>query len=269
MTPSPSNQTPPPKPFFSQTPELAAALQFSGFALIGVYVVGVLAKVLPIGADIGLWGKELVGTLIGTGAFALAGVGFGQIGAALDPGQPLLERKARRMRELCLPAALGFLLLIPLHWHFQKQWRANAVSKAGEDVAAIQKAVKQLQGARSEEQLIQAMRELPGAPPIRDKLGQPFQQVQQTMLSQLEPQADAAGKQLEQRKMLLQKEARHQSLVASAMALCYGLAFLMLSPIGMAFYGARQGITRPSAPPESTRKGKQNPAPPTHGGSMV
>ena len=214
-------------------PELAVVLQISGFALLGVYLVNALGQLLPVRLIDPAWGRGVVGALIGSGAFALTGVIFVQLGEALDPGLAAAGRRARRLRQLCLPVALGFLLLIPLQTWLELQRLADIAAQGKLELSILQQGDRSIMAARNEVELIEALRNLPGAPPIRDQLAVPFEQVQQQMHAQIAPQIKALRQRQLQEQGPRQAEAINRSLVGSAMAFCYGMAFLMLSSLGM------------------------------------
>jgi len=218
-------------------PELAVALQICGFALLGIYLANALGQLLPVRILDPAWGRGVVGGLIGSGAFALTGVVFVQLGEVLDPGQAAVERRGRRLRQLCLPVAVGFLLLIPLQTWLELQRLADIAAKGRLELSILKQGDEAIMAARNEAELIEALRNLPGAPPIRDQLAVPFDQIQQQMHAQIAPQIRALRQRQLQERGPLQSEAINRSLVGSAMALCYGVAFLMLSSLGM---GLRQ-----------------------------
>lgn len=218
-------------------PELSVALEICGFALLGVFLANALGQLLPVRIIDPAWGRGVVGALIGSGAFALTGVIFVQIGEVLDPGQAALGRRARRVRKFCLPVALGFLLLIPLQTWIELQRLADIDAQGRLELSILQQGDKAIMAARDEVELVKALRNLPGAPPIRDQLAVPFEQVQQQMHAQIAPQIRALRQRQQQERGPRQSEAINRSLVGSAMAFCYGIAFLMLSPLGM---GLRQ-----------------------------
>jgi len=214
-------------------PDLAVALQFCGFALLGIYLVNTLGQLLPVRIIDPAWGRGVVGALIASGAFALSGVVFVQLGEVLDPGQAPLARRAHRLRQLCLPVGLGFLLLIPLQAWLEVQRLADIAAQGKLELSILQQGDRAIMAARSEAELIEALRNLPGAPPIRDRLAVPFEQIQQQMHGQIAPQIKALRQRQLQELGPRQAEAINRSLVGSAMALCYGFAFVMLSSLGM------------------------------------
>ena len=214
-------------------PDLAEALQFAGLALLGIYLINALGQLLPVRIIDPAWGRGVVGALIGSGAFALTGMAFVQLGEALDPGQAALARRARRLRQLCLPVGLGFLLLIPLQTWLEVQRLADIAAQGKLELSILQQGDRAIMAARNEVELIEALRNLPGAPPIRDRLAAPFEQIQQEMHGQIAPQIRALRQRQLQELAPRRSEAINRSLVGAAMALCYGFAFVMLSSLGM------------------------------------
>ncbi len=235
VTPTPPAPATPAQPLMA--PEQAVVFEICGFALLGIYLANALGQLLPVRIIDPAWGRGVVGALIGSGAFALTGVILVQLGEVLDPGQAAIGRRARRVRQLCLPVALGFLLLIPLQTWLELQRLADIAAQGRLELSILQQGDRSIMAARNEAELVEALRDLPGAPPIRDQLAAPFEQVQQQMHAQIAPQIRALRQRQLQERGPRQSEAINRSLVGSAMAFCYGLAFLMLSSLGM---GLRQ-----------------------------
>ncbi len=101
-------------PPFYQDPPLGHSLALMGWGLVAVFVASLLPALLgasPLSPD-GMLG--LSQGLVDQGPLALLGLALIHLSAYLNPADRMVERRYRLAAQLALPAALGFLLLIPL-----------------------------------------------------------------------------------------------------------------------------------------------------------
>ena len=97
-----------------QDPPLGHTLALMGWGLVGVFVASLLPALLgasPLSPD---WMLGLSQGLVDHGLVALLGLALIHLSAYLNPADQTVERRYRLAAQLALPAALGFLLLIPL-----------------------------------------------------------------------------------------------------------------------------------------------------------
>lgn len=97
-----------------QDPPLGHSLALMGWGLVAVFVASLLPALLgasPLSPD-GMLG--LSQGLVDQGPLALLGLALIHLSAYLNPADRMVERRYRLAAQLALPAALGFLLLIPL-----------------------------------------------------------------------------------------------------------------------------------------------------------
>lgn len=154
---------------------------------------------------------------------------------SLPSREPLLITQLRRW---CIWVALGFLLMIPLQTWASQQLTEQKVSAQREALQPAFTALKNIYAASNEETLIGAIRTIPGSPPnIGGRLQEPWREVRQRLISEIEPQ-------VQQRRELLKRavgEMRRTSLVGQlkdgAVALFTALAFAAVG---------RSGPLRPS-----------------------
>jgi hypothetical protein len=97
-----------------QDPPLGHSLALMGWGLVAVFVASLLPALLgasPLSPD-GMLG--LSQGLVDQGPLALLGLALIHLSAYLNPADRMVARRYRLAAQLALPAALGFLLLIPL-----------------------------------------------------------------------------------------------------------------------------------------------------------
>lgn len=97
-----------------QDPPLGHSLALMGWGLVAVFVASLLPALLGASAlsPDGMLG--LSQGLVDQGPLALLGLALIHLSAYLNPADRMVERRYRLAAQLALPAALGFLLLIPL-----------------------------------------------------------------------------------------------------------------------------------------------------------
>ena len=82
------------------------------FVLFAAVLAGALWPIQPLDP---LWQLKLSAALVNAALFPLLGLALLQLATFLDPEDPLLERRHRICSRLAVAAALGFLLMVPLH----------------------------------------------------------------------------------------------------------------------------------------------------------
>jgi hypothetical protein len=82
------------------------------FVLFAAVLAGALWPFQPLDP---LWQLRLSAALVNAALFPLLGLALLQLATFLDPEDPLLERRHRICSRLAVAAALGFLLMVPLH----------------------------------------------------------------------------------------------------------------------------------------------------------
>lgn len=93
---------------------VGAILSDMSLGLFALYIILVLADVLPIRLIDPLWLISFAGSLCNTLTIPLAGLAFLHVAAALAPGSKSIEARRIVCGRLAAIAALGFLLLLPL-----------------------------------------------------------------------------------------------------------------------------------------------------------
>lgn len=133
-------------------------LRASALALLGIFLVSVIPRVLPPRLLDPLWQVSLVTALLDMGGYALLGVVVLTVADLLQPGAPILSRQRRRISQLCRFAALGYLLLVPLLVSAlarDYEQVAQASQRQIRDIDRMEQRLHQaIQSARSQEELL-------------------------------------------------------------------------------------------------------------------
>ncbi|QPN55840.1 hypothetical protein I1E95_11840 [Synechococcus sp. CBW1107] len=153
-----------------------------------IYLIVFLRQLLPLDVTSLGWLQGLITVLINNSAIPLGGFGFLLLAALISP-------TARTVRLLlfasrwALPAALGFLLLIPLQGYVAYKALAQVESTANRQSAVANDQLatlgKQISAATTPEDLNSAIKDLP--PPVIERTGSlPLSQAQEELLAGIE-----------------------------------------------------------------------------------
>jgi hypothetical protein len=125
---------------------LADRLGFMAIALFAIYIITLLAGILPIRPLETAWQLQFISAALDSAPIPLVGLGLLHLSAYLDPGNPFLQRRRDAAARLAIPVVIGFLLIVPLQSY--AAWRNVVLARA--DVA------RQLSAATSTFDLLQA-----------------------------------------------------------------------------------------------------------------
>ena len=187
--------------------DLNRLLTWIGIALLGIYLVTVLAAAYPVKLTDPAWINRICGTIRGGVSFPLEAMAAILLAAYLDrPSKEL--RPITRLRRLCSWVALGFVLMIPLQsWAGQKLIQ-QAIANQQAQLQPFTQALRKLYAATSEESLLAAMRSIPGAPPdLVGRFTDPLPKVRESLIRQVEPQVREREAQFETLKADIKRDS--------------------------------------------------------------
>jgi hypothetical protein len=243
--------------------DAATLLHWSGMALIGVFVVGMLFASWPIALLQPDWQQSITDRLIGAASFPLLGALLMVLAYLLAPELDPIAKQVRRMRRLATWAAIGFALLVPLKTYVGYKQLGAAALADRQALARVGQAIKALEGAESEPELRQALGMLPGAPPLPPaKLTEPVPQIRDQLLDEIRPQV----KRLETTSQGSQS-SRWQSWLKTSLrdalvTLLYAMAFAAIGQAAPGRLTLLQALTRPRRPStmgQGWRMGRKEP----------
>ena len=189
--------------------DLADPLKWIGIGLLGIYVATVVAAALPVKLMDPIWINRICGSIRGGVSFPLEAMALIMIGAYLQRTgkEPPMVTDFRR---LCSWAALGFLLMIPLQSWAGQKLTDLAVQNQQARIEPSQTALKAVYAATNAEELLNAIRIIPGAPPnISGRFEEPVPKVRARLISEIEPQVRRQKEQLKQ----VTREIRRDSII--------------------------------------------------------
>lgn len=195
---------------------MASALFWMGAALIGVFAATVVGGMFPIGLLLPTWQVRVSGLILTTAPFA----GIGAIMILLAQQMDVV----RRLRLLAIPAAIGFFLFLPLQTHAAYKLMRTAVGEERQLIGLHQKVLGAIQSAKSEQDVLAAVRQLPGAP-TELRLTMPLPQAKQVMSEKLRGEI----KRLDNQSEVRNAERWQRNLITWAtncfLSLCYAAGF--------------------------------------------
>lgn len=181
--------------------EVAIALQWGAILMFVLFLVGILGSAWPVRLIDPLWLQTVSDKLLASGAIAMIGAILLMLARLIDPHSILIGRRVALLRRLSFWIALGFLLLIPLQIYsginLLRRFRANDTRELNAYIATT----RAIESARSYDDILKAMRLLPGqAPALPSSINVPLESVKTRLSNDLNPfikryenSADAMG----------------------------------------------------------------------------
>ena len=189
--------------------DLADPLKWIGIGLLGTYVATVIAAALPVKLLDPIWINRICGSIRGGVSFPLEAMALIMLGAYLQRTgkEPPMVTDFRR---LCSLVALGFVLMIPLQSWAGQKLTDLAVQNQQARIEPAQRALKAVYAATNAEELLNAIRIIPGAPPnISGRFEEPVPKIRERLISEIEPQVRQQKEQLK----LVTGEIRRDSFI--------------------------------------------------------
>ena len=205
--------------------DLADPLKWIGIGLLGIYVATVVAAALPVKLMDPIWINRICGSIRGGVSFPLEAMALIMIGAYLQRTgkEPPMVTDFRR---LCSWAALGFLLMIPLQSWAGQKLTDLAVQNQQARIEPAQTALKAVYAATNAEELLNAIRIIPGAPPdISGRFDEPVPKVRERLIGEIEPQVRRQKEQLKQVTAAIRRDSIINLIKDGFVALFSALAF--------------------------------------------
>ncbi len=219
--------------FGVDAPRLSRMLGVAANALLAIFVAALLRNILPLQLLVPTWQLRFTGAMIDNAIYPLIALVLLHLAAFLDPEDRRVQARYETISRLAIPAALGFLLLIPLQASATWSGLDSANQAQQEQRRTIQNKFASVRlvinSARTTADLRSGLESLQGQP-IADKGGtdfsQPLPQLRQTLLTRLD---EAEGRVYERLKSSAPPVNRQSlllaNLTAGTSAIAYALAF--------------------------------------------
>jgi len=168
--------------------EVASALNWGAILLFVLFLMGIIGSAWPVRLIDPLWLQAVGDKLIASGPIAMVGAVLLLLAKILDPQSTPIGRRVTLLRRLSFWIAFGFLLLIPLQIFsgisLLRQFRANDTRELNAYIATT----RAIESARSYDDILRAMRLLPGqAPALPASIDVPLDVVKTKLSNDLNP----------------------------------------------------------------------------------
>jgi hypothetical protein len=172
-----------------------------GLGMVGVFLAAIGSVFLPPRILDGRWQIAVATALVDNAVIPLVGLGLFHLAVVLDPASPRLRSLRGLAARLAIPAAFGFLLLIPLQLHATgsilgtaRVERARQQEQAGARFDALRQAIA---SATRPEELRSRLQALKGPSLGPADLGEPLPQLKRRLLQSLNQAETVVMRQLE------------------------------------------------------------------------
>lgn len=204
---------------------MSSVLIWMGGALIGVFVITVVGGMLPLRLLLPTWQLKISSLIIASAPYAGIGTIMILMAQKIDDESKELKKWVRRLRFLAIPAAIGFLLLLPLQTHASYKLLKSTSGEELQAISQLQEVLLAIQSAKSNEDLLAALSKLPGAPESLNKLTIPLPQAKKIISERLSGEINKLDNQSDN----LNASRWQQGLVSWArnclLSLCYSTGF--------------------------------------------
>lgn len=148
---------------------LSWRLAFLAYVLFGLFVIQVLAAIVPVRLIDPAWQLSLISSLLAIAYLPLLGLGLLHLASGLSDWDERLRRQLRWAARLALPVCLGFLLLIPLQWAALGQLNSKADGQRQRELSRLETLVTSLRQvvrqSGSTTEIFSRLRSLSAPPP--------------------------------------------------------------------------------------------------------
>ncbi len=171
---------------------LADRLAFMAIALFVVYLITLLASILPVRLLDTAWQLRFISASLDSATIPLVALGLLHLAAYLDPDNPTLQRRRSGLARLAIVAVIGFLLIIPLQayagWQSVATARANVarqLSVANGTFDLLQETITTATSLDNLQARLQAI-QTPSLGIRFETMGLPLQETKRRMLARLQ-----------------------------------------------------------------------------------
>lgn len=206
--------------------QAADCLQWVAYALILVFLAQLAAALFPVALLQPQWIVRMSATLRGTASLPLLGTVLLLLANMIDGSVSPSSRQINLIRRIATFAAIGFLLLIPLQSYGTVRTINAQVQERQGELNQVVSAANQLQNAKTEQQLREAIRAIPGGEQLANRpLGADVQTVKTFLLERIRPTVKRLENQLKENQSKALQNIVIPLLRDGVISLAYALGF--------------------------------------------
>ena len=213
----------------------AAVLEALSLALLGIFLVTVVAGAWPPKILDPQWQFGFSAELINNSSLALVGALLTPLALAFNPGSQRLRARRNAFRRLALAAAIGFLLLIPLQasagWRLYRTVTTNAEQQSSQSARKLAEIRQAIATATSPQEIQAKLSQVVGtnAGLTPTQLRTPINQLRQELLSQADQAANRLQQRIEAQSSFKPDRLIKETIRISLSSLLYAVGFAFLS----------------------------------------
>ena len=172
----------------SKESSLSIVLEACSLVLLGVFLVSILAKLLPLKLMDAQWQLGVAAELANNGSVALAGVLLLFLALEINKNSKRIRKRRNAFKRWAPAAAAGFLLLIPLQvfntWRIYQGYTSRVerqISQSSEKLSGLREAIAT---SMSHKQLQERLQTVSGKQVVftQSQLGTPVKQLKYVLL---------------------------------------------------------------------------------------
>ena len=218
--------------------QVADAIQWVAYALLLVFLAQVISALFPLALLQPAWMVRVSAALRGTASLPLLALGLFLVAGLIDAEVLPSSRQLKWMRQIATFAAIGFLLLIPMQSYGLVRSINSQVQESQAQLNKLAAAANQIQQSVTEQQLREAIRQIPGGERLANRpLGADVQTIKTGLLARLRPTLKRLENQL--------KESQSQALQNTILPLLRDGVISLAYARGFAGIGAN-AVTKPT-----------------------
>ena len=219
----------------SKESSLSIVLEACSLVLLGVFLVSILAKLLPLKLTDAQWQLGVAAELANNGSVALAGVLLLFLALEINKNSKRIRKRRNAFKRWAPAATAGFLLLIPLQafntWRIYHGYTSRVeqqISQSAEKLSGLREAIAT---SMSHKQLQERLQTVSGKQVVftQSQLGTPINQLKYVLLQKAERMSGLLQQQIE-----YQSSIKPDKLISEAVRISLTAA---LYAIGFAFIG--------------------------------
>lgn len=196
------------------------------YALILVFLAQLVAALFPVALLQPQWMVRMSAALRGTASLPLLGTLLLLLANMIDGSVSPSSRQLMLIRRISTLAAIGFLLLIPLQSYGTVRTINSQVQERQGQLNQVVSAANQLQNAKTEKELREAIRAIPGGEQLANRpLGSDVQTVKTFLLERIRPTVKRLENQLKENQSKALQNVVIPLLRDGVISLAYALGF--------------------------------------------
>lgn len=219
--------------FGVDAPRFSRMLGVAANALLLIFAAAMLRNILPLQLLVPTWQLRFTGAIVDNAIYPLLALVLLHLALYLDPGDRRLQNRFESFSRLAIPAALGFLLLIPLQasatWsglEAASQAQQKQTQTIKNQFASVRLVINSARTAADLRAGLESLQRQPIASNAGTDFSQPLPQLRQTLLKRLDEsevrlleRLKASAPPLNRTSLLL------ANITAGISAIAYSLAF--------------------------------------------